>query len=189
MTSTPSSRSEERRHRWGRFAPFCKRLSAKEAVRAVLAPRHLPMKAMVMPALVARADQMDGVDPLAPCFPMNAARIASRLARKPMGAAVGGGAAALRDPGICGAGETQAGPHGRGDPDQRGLPGGLPEQGLHPVCRGGPPGRHAGVRAAHAWPARAFNRSWPRPAGRASSRCRPRAMFTSGFSAGMRGGL
>ncbi|HEX5682300.1 MAG TPA: Coenzyme F420 hydrogenase/dehydrogenase, beta subunit C-terminal domain, partial [Desulfobacterales bacterium] len=58
---------------------------SKEAVRAVLAPRHLPMKAMVMPALVARADQMDGVDPLAPCFPMNAARIASRLARKPMG--------------------------------------------------------------------------------------------------------
>jgi formate dehydrogenase subunit beta len=56
------------------------------AVRAVLVPQHLPMKAMVMPTLVTKPDRMDGVDPLAPCFPMNAARMASRLARKPMGA-------------------------------------------------------------------------------------------------------
>ena len=27
-----------------------------------------------------------------------------------------------------------------------------------------------------------FQRNWPRPAGRASSRCPPRPMFTSGFS-------
>jgi formate dehydrogenase subunit beta len=41
---------------------------------------------MVMPTLVTAPDQLEGADPLAPCFPMNAARIASRLARKPMGA-------------------------------------------------------------------------------------------------------
>jgi formate dehydrogenase subunit beta len=69
----------------GAIRTFLQEALSKEAVRAVLAPRHLPMRAMVMPALVARADQMDGVDPLAPCFPMNAARIASRLARKLMG--------------------------------------------------------------------------------------------------------
>ena len=51
----------------------------------MLVPQHLPMKRMVMPTLVTRPEGMDGVDPLAPCFPMNAARIASRLARKPMG--------------------------------------------------------------------------------------------------------
>ncbi len=55
-------------------------------LQALLAPMHLPMKSMVMPTLITQADRLEGVDPLAPCFPMNAARIASRLARKPMGA-------------------------------------------------------------------------------------------------------
>lgn len=65
---------------------FLQNLLAAEAVRAVLVPQHLPMRRLVMPTLVTRSEGMDGVDPLAPCFPMNAARIASRLARKPMGA-------------------------------------------------------------------------------------------------------
>jgi len=65
---------------------FLQRLLSTEAVRAVLVPQHLPRKSMVMPTLVTEPDQMEGADPLAPCFPMNAARIASRLARKPMGA-------------------------------------------------------------------------------------------------------
>ena len=65
---------------------FLQNLLAAERVRAVLVPQHLPMKRLVMPTLVTRPEGMDGVDPLAPCFPMNAARIASRLARKPMGA-------------------------------------------------------------------------------------------------------
>jgi len=65
---------------------FLQNLLAAEAVRAVLVPQHLPMKRLVMPTLVTRPEGMAGVDPLAPCFPMNAARIASRLARKPMGA-------------------------------------------------------------------------------------------------------
>ncbi len=65
---------------------FVQRLLSTEAVRAVLVPQHLPMKSMVMPTLVTEPDRLEGADPLAPCFPMNAARIASRLARKPMGA-------------------------------------------------------------------------------------------------------
>jgi formate dehydrogenase (coenzyme F420) beta subunit len=65
---------------------FLQSLLAAEAVRAVLVPQHLPMKRMVMPTFVTRPEGMEGVDPLAPCFPINAARIASRLARKPMGA-------------------------------------------------------------------------------------------------------
>ena len=65
---------------------FLQRLLSTGAVRAVLVPQHLPMKSMVMPTLVTEPDRLEGADPLAPCFPMNAARIASRLARKPMGA-------------------------------------------------------------------------------------------------------
>lgn len=65
---------------------FLKSLLTADAVAALLVPQHLPLKRMVMPTLVTRPDRMDGVDPLAPCFPLNAARIASRLARKPMGA-------------------------------------------------------------------------------------------------------
>jgi formate dehydrogenase subunit beta len=65
---------------------FLQSLLSTEAVRAVLVPQHLPLKSMVMPTLVTEPGRMEGADPLAPCYPMNAARIASRLARKPMGA-------------------------------------------------------------------------------------------------------
>jgi formate dehydrogenase subunit beta len=65
---------------------FLQSLLSTAAVRAVLVPQHLPMKSMVMPTLVTEPDRLEGADPLAPCFPMNTARIASRLARKPMGA-------------------------------------------------------------------------------------------------------
>jgi formate dehydrogenase subunit beta len=56
-----------------------------EDIQAILVPQHLPMKNMVMPTLVTDPDQLNGVDPLAPAFPINAARIMSRLTRKPMG--------------------------------------------------------------------------------------------------------
>lgn len=64
---------------------FLQDLLATGAVRAVLVPAHRPMKSMVMPTLVTEPARMEGADPLAPCFPLNAARIVSRLARKPMG--------------------------------------------------------------------------------------------------------
>jgi formate dehydrogenase subunit beta len=65
---------------------FLQGLLSTAAVRAVLVPQRLPRRPMVMPTLVTEADRMEGADPLAPCFPLNAARLASRLARKPMGA-------------------------------------------------------------------------------------------------------
>ena len=64
-----------------------------EEIQSLLVPRYLPMKNMVMPTLVSDPDQLNGVDPLAPAFAMNAARIVSRLTRKPAGARV---AAVLR---------------------------------------------------------------------------------------------
>jgi formate dehydrogenase subunit beta len=65
---------------------FLQQQLTQQAVAAVLVTQHLPGKSMVMPTLVTAAERLDGADPLAPCFPINAARIASRLARKPMGA-------------------------------------------------------------------------------------------------------
>jgi formate dehydrogenase subunit beta len=64
-----------------------------EEISAILVPQHLLMKNMVMPALVTDPKQLEGADPLAPAFPMNAAKIASRLTRKSMGGKV---AAVLR---------------------------------------------------------------------------------------------
>ena len=43
------------------------------------------MKNVVMPTLVTDPEHLDGTDPLAPAFPMNSAKIVSRLTRKSMG--------------------------------------------------------------------------------------------------------
>ncbi|MDP3282933.1 MAG: hypothetical protein Q8M56_00700, partial [Desulfobacterales bacterium] len=64
-----------------------------EDIAAILVPQRLPTKNTIMPTLVTDASFLECVDPLAPAFPMNAARIASRLTRKPMGGKV---AAVLR---------------------------------------------------------------------------------------------
>ena len=70
-----------------------KNLLEIEAVQSLLVPQHLPMKNIVMPTLVTDPDQLNGVDPLAPAFAMNAAKIVARLTRKSMGTRV---AAVLR---------------------------------------------------------------------------------------------
>lgn len=72
----------------GSLQEFFKRVLNTEDIKAILVPQHLPMKKMVMPTLVTDPNQLNGVDPLAPAFPMNAAKIVSRLTRKPMGAKV-----------------------------------------------------------------------------------------------------
>ena len=77
----------------GALQGFFKKILESEEIKAILVPQHLPMKNMVMPTLVTDPNQLNGVDPLAPAFPMNAARIVSRLTRKPMGAKI---AAVLR---------------------------------------------------------------------------------------------
>ncbi len=57
-------------------------------IHALLVPQHLPMKNVIMPTLVTDPGRLNGIDPLAPIFPMNAAKLVSRLTRKPMGAKV-----------------------------------------------------------------------------------------------------
>jgi formate dehydrogenase subunit beta len=59
-----------------------------EDIKAILVPQHLPGQNMVMPTLVTDPAQLIGVDPLAPAFPMNTAKIASRLTRKPIGSKI-----------------------------------------------------------------------------------------------------
>jgi formate dehydrogenase subunit beta len=58
---------------------------AMEQIAAILVPRRLPLQALVMPVLVSDADQLEGVDPLAPAFAFNAAKMVSRLTRRPAG--------------------------------------------------------------------------------------------------------
>ena len=72
----------------GGLTRFFQDLLAMEDIGALLVPRRLPMKAMVMPTLVSDPEALDGADPLAPAFPMNAARVVAKLSRKPAGARV-----------------------------------------------------------------------------------------------------
>jgi formate dehydrogenase subunit beta len=77
----------------GSLQGFFKDILELEDIRAILVPQHLPMKNMVMPTLVTDPNCLAGVDPLAPAFAMNAAKIVSRLTRKPLGGKI---AAVLR---------------------------------------------------------------------------------------------
>ncbi len=72
---------------------FFKSILELGAIDAILVPWRLPMKNMVMPTLVSDPQRLEGVDPLSPAFPINGAKIVSRLTRKPSGAKV---AAVLR---------------------------------------------------------------------------------------------
>ena len=67
---------------------FFKTLLQKGEIGALMLPQHLPMKNSVMPTLVTNPEKIDGADPLAPVFPMNAAKVASKLTRRPVGGLV-----------------------------------------------------------------------------------------------------
>jgi len=67
---------------------FFRSILQLDDISAILVPQHLPMKDVVMPTLVSDPEQLNGADPLAPVFPMNAAKIVSRLTRKPIGGKV-----------------------------------------------------------------------------------------------------
>ena len=64
---------------------FFRSILETEEIGALLIPQRLPMKNMVMPALISDPERLDGIDPLSPAFPMNAAKIASKLMRKQIG--------------------------------------------------------------------------------------------------------
>lgn len=65
-----------------------KTLLEKGEISALLVPQHLPMKNAVMPTLVTQPEKLNGTDPLAPVFPINAAKVVSKLTRKPIGGTV-----------------------------------------------------------------------------------------------------
>lgn len=57
-------------------------------VDALLLPQHLPMKNVVMPTVVTDPEKINVADPLAPVFPINAAKVVSKLTRRPLGGRV-----------------------------------------------------------------------------------------------------
>jgi formate dehydrogenase subunit beta len=60
---------------------FCARLLADGEIAAVLAPRRLPGNGGTLPALITDPAELADVDPLAPSFRLNAARMLTRLTR------------------------------------------------------------------------------------------------------------
>ncbi|MGD9039131.1 MAG: Coenzyme F420 hydrogenase/dehydrogenase, beta subunit C-terminal domain, partial [Desulfobacteraceae bacterium] len=64
---------------------FFKTLLQTEEIGALLVSQRLPMKNTVMPTLVTDPEKINGADPLAPVFPMNAAKVVSKLTRRPTG--------------------------------------------------------------------------------------------------------
>jgi len=69
----------------GSLQGFFKTFLQKGDIDALLVSQHLPMKNVVMPTLVTDPEKINGSDPLAPVFPMNAAKVVSKLTRKPLG--------------------------------------------------------------------------------------------------------
>ncbi|MDX2446438.1 MAG: 4Fe-4S dicluster domain-containing protein [Desulfobacterales bacterium] len=69
----------------GTFRALFKNILEKKDISAILAPWRLPTKTMVMPTLLTDPDQLKGVDPLSPAFPINSAKIVSKLTRKSSG--------------------------------------------------------------------------------------------------------
>ena len=67
---------------------FCGKILDCGDIGAILAPWCLPMKNMVMPTLLTDPDQLKNIDPLSPAFPMNSAKVVSRLTRKPSGSRI-----------------------------------------------------------------------------------------------------
>ncbi|MDD2604213.1 MAG: hypothetical protein PHF66_05335 [Desulfobacteraceae bacterium] len=67
---------------------FLRQVLARPEIAAVLVPCQLPMKAMIMPTLVSAPERLITANPLAPAFPLNAARMVSRLTRKEAGGTI-----------------------------------------------------------------------------------------------------
>ncbi|MDX2455334.1 Coenzyme F420 hydrogenase/dehydrogenase, beta subunit C-terminal domain [Desulfosarcina sp.] len=64
---------------------FFKQVLELDPISALFIPQRLPMKNMVMPALVTDPEKLAYCDPLAPAFPLNAARVVARMTRRPTG--------------------------------------------------------------------------------------------------------
>jgi len=60
---------------------FLTQLLEQNEAAAVLAPRHMPLKGTVMPALISDPAELAQADPLSPAFPLNGAKMVSRLTK------------------------------------------------------------------------------------------------------------
>ncbi len=60
---------------------FLRGLMEKDSLGGILVPIHLFGSGMPMPTLVTDPEKLSGADPLAPAFPMNSAKLLSRLTR------------------------------------------------------------------------------------------------------------
>ena len=69
----------------GSLREFFRSVLELDEIDAMLVPWQLPMKTMVMPTLVTDPERLDRADPLSPAFPMNSAKLVSRLTRKDSG--------------------------------------------------------------------------------------------------------
>lgn len=63
---------------------FFRSILQLEDISAILVPQRLPTKNIIMPMLVTDPSYLNNTDPIAPCFPMNTAKLVSRLTRKPI---------------------------------------------------------------------------------------------------------
>ena len=67
---------------------FFRSLLELEDINALFIPQKLPPGNTVMPGLVTDPEKLENIDPLAPAFPLNAARVVARMTRRPMGGKV-----------------------------------------------------------------------------------------------------
>ncbi|MFO7559443.1 MAG: 4Fe-4S binding protein [Desulfobacterales bacterium] len=67
---------------------FLKTMLDMDDIQSILVPCRLPMKPRIMPMLVSDASCLSNADPIAPSFPLNSARIVSRLTRKTAGGVI-----------------------------------------------------------------------------------------------------
>ncbi len=72
----------------GSLRGFFEDLLELDEIKAILVPQHFPAKNMIMPTLVTQPHHLNGVDPFAPAFPMNTAKIIAKLTRRPSGAKI-----------------------------------------------------------------------------------------------------
>ena len=64
---------------------FFKQLLATQGIDALFLPVQLKSSTSIMPALVTDPDELDAAMPISPAFPINSARMVSRLSTKPSG--------------------------------------------------------------------------------------------------------
>ncbi len=72
----------------GTLQGFFRSVLEREEISAIMAPCRLPMRNRIMPTLVSDPRQVNRIDPLSPAFPLNSAKVVSRLTRKAEGRTV-----------------------------------------------------------------------------------------------------